>query len=185
MKKIALFLSLIFVFTLAACAQQAPAVEPTPAPQETGTAETETAAEMIAGIVIEITDEGILIENDAQGEVLALIGEETVFETTGDIAAGDYVYIDYDGQMTFSLPAQIGASLVRMHKLEGDISEVYAEENAVLLHNEETGDVKDEESVKTRPVDTGYEGLPEPPPEEDYSPVPEEAVAKSIDDEIF
>jgi len=141
MKKIALFLSLIFVFTLAACAQQAPAVEPTPAPQETGTAETETAAEMIAGIVIEITDEGILIENDAQGEVLALIGEETVFETTGDIAAGDYVYIDYDGQMTFSLPAQIGASLVRMHKLEGDISEVYAEENAVLLHNEETGDV--------------------------------------------
>ena len=51
--------------------------------------------------------------------------------------------------------------------------------------NEETGDVKDEESVKTRPVDTGYEGLPEPPPEEDYSPVPEEAVAKSIDDEIF
>ena len=53
--------------------------------------------------------------------------------------------------------------------------------------NEETGDIKDEQAnpVKQRVVDTGYEGLPEPPPEEDYAPVPEDQVIKSIDDEIF
>ena len=73
--------------------------------------------------------------------MLALTGEETVFETSAEIAVGDYVYIDHDGQMTFSLPAQIGANLVRMHKLEGEINEVYAEENAVLLSTPESGDV--------------------------------------------
>lgn len=144
MKKIALFLVLILALSFAACAQQVPAAEPTPAPQETETTETagETAqAELIAGAVIEVTDEGILIDSETSGEVLVLTHEATVWETTGEIAAGDYIYVDHDGQMTFSLPAQITADVVRMHKIEGEITEVYAEENAVLLNSEETGDV--------------------------------------------
>ncbi|MBQ3222122.1 MAG: hypothetical protein IJB41_00770 [Clostridia bacterium] len=146
MKKIALFLVLILVLTFAACAQQAPAPQPTPEPQPTEQPAQTTADEpiesaMISGVIVELTEEGLLIENAENGQILVITGEETVFETTGDIQPGDYIYVDYNGQMTFSLPAQIGATVVRMHKLEGEITEIYAEENAVLLNNAEMGDV--------------------------------------------
>lgn len=136
MKKIALFLSLLLILSLAACAQQAGETEPTAKPQPTLEPEhTEQPVEtqLLSGVVLEIVEDGIYIETEEHGEVLVLTGEETVFETTGDIRSGDLLYIDYNGQMTFSLPAQISASVVRMHKLEGDVIEVYPEENAVLL----------------------------------------------------
>ena len=146
MKKIVLFLALTLAlaFAACACAQQTPAAEPSPAPQETENAELAGEAasvQLITGTVIAVTDEGVLIETEANGEVLVLTHEATVWETTGDIAAGDYIYVDYDGQMTFSLPAQISADVVRMHRLEGDIKEIYAEENAVLLSTEQSGEV--------------------------------------------
>ena len=107
-------------------------------------ASTETAAEapvLMEGVVIEVSDGGYLIENEELGEVMVLTGEETFIETSGDIAVGDYLYIDYSGMMTRSLPPQITASVVRMHKLEGSVTEVFAEENGVMLLTETHGDV--------------------------------------------
>ena len=60
MKKIAIFLLLIFAVTLAACAQQAPAAVPTPEPElnESGLSANadEQTVEMITGVVVEITE---------------------------------------------------------------------------------------------------------------------------------
>lgn len=128
MKKIALFLALTLVFLCTACAEQNPA-ESTQEPV------------VLEGVVLEISEEGLLIETEAQGEVLVLQDDDTVSDTDADIAVGDYIIIDYDGAMTKSLPPQVTADVVRMHKLTGEISEVYADENALLLNDPEKGEV--------------------------------------------
>ena len=89
---------------------------------------------MLQGTILEVQEDGLLIMDEAQGEVLVLISDETVQETGYELGVGDYVYVDYDGQMTRSLPPQVTAGRIVSHKLEGDVVEVYAEENALLLY---------------------------------------------------
>ena len=140
----------------ATAAEEAPAEEAAEAVEETAeetpaeetTAETETGwldvdAEgqeeameiyMLQGTILEVQEDGLLIMDEAQGEVLVLISDETVQETGYELGVGDYVYVDYNGQMTRSLPPQVTAGRIVSHKLEGDVVEVYAEENALLLY---------------------------------------------------
>ena len=66
---------------------------------------------------------GWRIEDAAQGEVLVHVSDETVMETGYELAVGDYVYVDYDGAMTRSLPPQVTAGRIVSHKLEGDVLE--------------------------------------------------------------
>ena len=89
---------------------------------------------MLQGTILEVQEDGLLIMDEAQGEVLVLISDETVQETGYELGVGDYVYVDYNGQMTRSLPPQVTAGRIVSHKLEGDVVEVYAEENALLLY---------------------------------------------------
>lgn len=96
---------------------------------------------LVEGVVIEITSEGYLISTKDTGMVLALLSADTIMETAGDVVPGEYVFIDYDGMMTRSIPAQITAQIVRMHKLEGDVVEAFPEDNAVLLNTAELNDV--------------------------------------------
>lgn len=96
----------------------------------------------IQGMLFEIAEDGSLLINTMEnGEVQVLINEETYFEAIRDIAVGDYLYIDYNGQMTRSLPPQVTASVVRMYVLTGSITEHFAEENAVMLNTETHGEV--------------------------------------------
>ena len=96
----------------------------------------------IEGLVLEISEDGgYLINTETHGEVMALMNEETFVESDGEISVGDYLYIDYDGQMTRSLPPQITASVIRMYRIEGAIVEHFAEENAVMLSTETHGEV--------------------------------------------
>ena len=140
----------------ATAAEEAPAEEAAEAVEETAeeTPAEETAAEtetgwldvdaegqeeameiyMLQGAILEVQEDGLLIMDEAQGEVLVLISDETVQETGYELGVGDYVYVDYDGQMTRSLPPQVTAGRIVSHKLEGDVVEVYAEENALLLY---------------------------------------------------
>ena len=140
----------------ATAAEEAPAEEAAEAVEETAeeTPAEETAAEtetgwldvdaegqeeameiyMLQGTILEVQEDGLLIEDAAQGEVLVLISDETVQETGYELGVGDYVYVDYNGQMTRSLPPQVTAGRIVSHKLEGDVVEVYAEENALLLY---------------------------------------------------
>ena len=140
----------------ATAAEEAPAEEAAEAVEETAeeTPAEETAAEtetgwldvdaegqeeameiyMLQGTILEVQEDGLLIMDEAQGEVLVLISDETVQETGYELAVGDYVYVDYNGVMTRSLPPQVTAGRIVSHKLEGDVVEVYAEENALLLY---------------------------------------------------
>lgn len=105
----------------------------------------EPAAEALVsmeGSVLEITEDGGYLINTAEhGEVLVLVSDETYVEAIRDIAVGDYLYLDYNGQMSRSIPPQVTASVIRMHILEGSITEIFAEENAVLLTTETHGEV--------------------------------------------
>lgn len=140
----------------ATAAEEAPAEEAAEAVEETAeeTPAEETAAEtetgwldvdaegqeeameiyMLQGTILEVQEDSLLIMDEAQGEVLVLISDETVQETGYELGVGDYVYVDYNGQMTRSLPPQVTAGRIVSHKLEGDVVEVYAEENALLLY---------------------------------------------------
>lgn len=105
-------------------------------------AETEEMLIPMTGTVLEIAEDGSYLINTAEhGDVQVLLNEETYFETSRDISVGDYIYIDYNGMMTRSLPPQVTASIVRMHVLEGTVNEIFADENAVLMSTETHGEV--------------------------------------------
>ena len=97
---------------------------------------------MAGGTVIGFNDDGgYIIENAEHGMIEVAVNEETYAETMRDIAAGDYIFVEYDGQMTRSIPPQVNAVSVRMYVLEGDIVEHSAEEDAVTLMTETHGEV--------------------------------------------
>ena len=121
-------------------AEETPAEE-TAAETETGWLDVDAEGQeeameiyMLQGTILEVQEDSLLVEDAAQGEVLVLISDETVQETGYELGVGDYVYVDYNGQMTRSLPPQVTAGRIVSHKLEGDVVEVYAEENALLLY---------------------------------------------------
>lgn len=96
----------------------------------------------LEGIVTEISGDGGYVINSAEhGDVQVMVGSGTIVEAAREIAVGDYIFVDFDGKMTRSIPAQISAQAVRMHVVEGDIVEKYAEENAVLLSTGTHGEV--------------------------------------------
>jgi len=107
------------------------------------TAVEETAAEvyMIEGVVVQNDENGILVNTADLGDVLVLTVDETVWDGTDTLEAGDYVYVDYSGMMTRSLPPQITAMVIRSYRMDGVVTEVFAEENAMLINTETHGDV--------------------------------------------
>lgn len=149
MKLLSLLIAILMAALPIACAEEA-APAPEAAAEEGGWLEADAAdapeAEMqvymLQGAILEISDEGMLIEDTTQGEVMVHLSEDTVMETGYELAVGDYVYVDYNGVMTRSLPPQVTAGRVVSHKLEGDVLEAYPEENAILLYNAEGGEYR-------------------------------------------
>lgn len=89
----------------------------------------------LEGEILEITDEGVLLDTPTHGEVLARIDEDTVLDTDGALSVGDYAYADCGGEMTLSLPAQVYATRIASHRIEGDVVESYPEEGAILVQS--------------------------------------------------
>jgi len=77
----------------------------------------------LAGFVMDIQEESILVMTRDGLYVEAAITPDTVFEGS-DVVIGDFVHIVYNGMMTRSLPAQITAMSVACHKLMGVVSEL-------------------------------------------------------------
>lgn len=77
----------------------------------------------MAGTIVEITDEFILIETADGQQVQVNRFEETLFEGK-EIEVGDYIHVAYNGQMTFSIPAQIAAQKVGCYAHTGEISDL-------------------------------------------------------------
>jgi len=77
----------------------------------------------MAGTVIEITDEFILIQTADGQQVQVNLSAETLFAGK-EISVGDYIHVTYNGQMTFSIPAQIAALTIGCYAHTGVISEL-------------------------------------------------------------
>lgn len=97
----------------------------------------------LEGFVTEILDEGFVIEDAEKGEVMLNTSENTAFDgilMEQELAVGQYVFVDYDGRMTFSLPPQAHADRVGCYVLEGVVMEL-TEEGQILMDDLTFGEV--------------------------------------------
>ena len=104
--------------------------------------EEETAMEL-QGFVTEIVEGGFLMEDAEMGEVMLNTSDATVWDgllMEDELAVGQYVMVQYDGRMTFSLPPQAHADRVGLHMLSGSITEMY-EDGTILMNDETHGEV--------------------------------------------
>ena len=113
-----------------------------------GTAEADGVSEedempevfMLGGEVTEV-GEGYFVMADAElGEVQVNLGDDSAFDGVelDELAAGQYVYVIYDGKMTRSLPPQVFALRVSMYATTGEITEL--SEGKMTLVRDEIGD---------------------------------------------
>ena len=77
----------------------------------------------MAGIVTEIGEGFIMIENTDGQLVQVNTFEETIFEGKV-IVVGDFIHVTYNGMMTFSIPAQIGAQVIGCYAHTGVVGEI-------------------------------------------------------------
>lgn len=87
----------------------------------------------LSGEVVEVTEAYFVIEDAQYGDIQVNFDETTVFDgaAADSIKVGEYVFVDYNGQMTRSLPAQVFALRVSMHVVTGEVEEV-AEESVTI-----------------------------------------------------
>ena len=77
----------------------------------------------MAGIVTELGEGFIMIEN-ADGQMVQVnVSEETLSEGK-EIEVGDFVHVTYNGQTTFSIPAQIAAQKIGCYAHTGVVGEI-------------------------------------------------------------
>ena len=106
---------------------------------------------MISGVISEIND----AQYDENGKLLSAVllvtggeypqvevfynAEETVLEGVEALEIGNYVYVQYNGVMTRSIPPQITAEKVSVWKLEGTVTAIEAD--GFMLDTAEQGEV--------------------------------------------
>lgn len=94
--------------------------------------------QVLEGLVIEVLEDGFLLDDIQRGTVMLNTDETTVWDgilaETGAPEKGQYVLVWYDGRLTRSIPPQAHADKVGCYTLNGSAAEFY--ENGVLL----TGD---------------------------------------------
>lgn len=92
------------------------------------------ATETLSGVVSEYAEgEFMLLETADHGTVQVNLSENTDIFGDAPIRAGDYLTVTFDGAMTASLPPQVGATRIEMHRLFGTIAEVYPDDGSALL----------------------------------------------------
>ena len=116
-----------------------PAEEPAVEIAETA-GEEATELYMLGGEVTQATQEYFVMLDAVHGEVQVNMGDDTLFEgvEAGEIAAGQFVQVIYDGKMTRSLPAQAYALRVGMYAIEGEVKELG--EGSMTIVRAETGE---------------------------------------------
>lgn len=109
----------------------------------------ETTVFELSGLVIDTSEEGILLDTTEFGEVMVLLDEYTkldvpdqeamialedvsdedkaaiddylLLEQVNGVRVGDYIHVIYDGKMTRSLPPQVMATEIRCYVLIGQV----------------------------------------------------------------
>lgn len=122
------------------------------APEATQTAEPDANEQDIytlGGEVTEVGEDYFVIKDAELGEVQVNFGDDSLFEgvEADELAAGQYVFVLYDGKMTRSLPPQVFALRVSMYTVSGEITGM--EDGRATLVRDEIGD----EVILTLPQD--------------------------------
>ena len=105
----------------------------------------------LSGVVLEVNDEFILIEDSDGQQVQVNLFEDTTVE--GDaIVPGALIHVLYNGMMTRSLPPQVAAMRVSCFAFTGEIAEM--NQHGFLLHPDEGID-----EVQVNAPDELLEGL--------------------------
>ena len=97
---------------------------------------------LLEGLVTELVDGGFVMQDVQQGEVMLNTSENTVWDgmlAETELAVGHYVFVEYDGRMTFSLPPQAHADRVASHTLSGSVTEVL-EDGSILIDDSTFGE---------------------------------------------
>ena len=79
---------------------------------------------LLEGLVTEVLEQGFVMEDTELGSVLLNVDETTVMDgilAEGDIEVGQYVFVEYDGRLTRSLPPQAHADRVGCYRLTGTV----------------------------------------------------------------
>ncbi len=100
-------------------------------------AETSGPAQL-EGVITEVRQDGsFLMDSISLGQVLVQTNEETVLEGVEALLAGQYVFVEYDGVMTKSLPPQVTAQKVSCYVFEGIVQSVDEAAGTALVESEE------------------------------------------------
>ena len=128
MKKTCLILSFILLCSFSLVALASTDGETIPAATLTPATTSETPlVEPLAGEIVETNDLGFVLQDSVHGMVQVNIAENTVFDgllTEALPHIGDIVFVDYDGKMTRSIPAQVTATRVSLYIIKAVVEEV-------------------------------------------------------------
>ena len=95
----------------------------------------------LSGVILDIQEDGSLLLDSDIGQVLVKMLPETVVEGVTKLRAGQYVYVDYNGMMTKSMPPQVTAEKVRCFVIEGAVLSLSEDGKTALVNSEEYGQV--------------------------------------------
>lgn len=102
--------------------------------------ETEEAPVLLSGEILEVTQDGVLLDVPGLGEVQAHVTEDTALEGVETLLPGQFAVVLYNGMMTRSLPPQITALRVSVYAVEGTVTQVQ-EDRVTILRADDMGDV--------------------------------------------
>ena len=97
----------------------------------------------LEGFVTELVEGGFIMEDVALGQIMLNTDETTVWDgilQEEAVAAGQYVFVQYDGKTTRSIPPQAHADKVGCYVLNGTAGE-FLQEGVLLTGDELFGDV--------------------------------------------
>ncbi len=98
---------------------------------------------VLEGTVTELVDGGFLLMDKQQGEVMINVSDATVLDgllTEIELEVGQYVFVDFNGAMTRSLPPQAHADRVSLYMLSGMVVEKL-EDGSILMTDDVNGEV--------------------------------------------
>ena len=80
----------------------------------------------VEGMIVTVEEDHFIMQEKELGEIRVNFGAESLFEgvIAADLSFGQYVFVDFDGKMTRSLPPQIFAQKVGMYPVAGVVVEI-------------------------------------------------------------
>ncbi|MBQ2947859.1 MAG: hypothetical protein IJD94_02650 [Clostridia bacterium] len=88
------------------------------------------------GMIVEITEDYVVLETNEHGGVQANLTEDTIVEGVDALEVGQTAIVMYDGKMTRSIPAQITALKIGVYTLRGEVTEIG--EGVITVKNADT-----------------------------------------------